>query len=78
MSTIPGGPRRRRRAPEGKRNTPIPAAASHSTRVAVLDGQAKIDAEKVLAGWAQALEAGVLVVRQALRKLLAGPIVVTT
>lgn len=45
-------------------------------RAATLDGQARIDAELLLAGWAHALEAGVLIARQALRKLLAGPIVV--
>jgi DNA invertase Pin-like site-specific DNA recombinase len=46
-------------------------------RAAALDGQAKVEAAEVLAGWSKALESGVLVARQALRKLLAGKIVIT-
>jgi DNA invertase Pin-like site-specific DNA recombinase len=46
-------------------------------KAAALDGQAKVEAAQVLACWAKALESGVLVARQALRKLLAGKIVMT-
>jgi DNA invertase Pin-like site-specific DNA recombinase/DNA-binding transcriptional MerR regulator len=45
-------------------------------RAAALSGQAKVEAIEVLRGWHQAVTAGPVVARQALRKILAGPVAV--
>ncbi|MGH2392542.1 MAG: hypothetical protein ACRDGH_03465 [Candidatus Limnocylindria bacterium] len=45
-------------------------------KAAALDGQARLHAEQVLAGWAEDLAAGPVVAREALRKIVQGPIAV--